>query len=288
VTVFSTKSPQSFRIPTGCFHTGFWKAAEFVFNSTSHYLLTSAVSSGTVHFVGHSYGGAVASILCVMMACSGSPRPFRGWSYGAPPSMDSAAASIIARNLFNVSNGCDFVPILGFTPLPVLLSNSPNLVHVLCSVLESGRRGCGLADDVRSVFASFSDVLSNSQSDSFPAFVLGFLTPELIVSSASSLAKLLSNGRLVAAIAGHPYAAAIVCVAVALAIFVATCWPTYVPAGIVVHIGTPAVPAQVIEQRPWPTQSTATRLSSQGCVDHASEEYTRSVIAFIGSLGLYR
>jgi hypothetical protein len=270
-----TTGNDCFGAPIGLFHMGFWKASEFVFKSISHYLLTDTVSKGTIHFIGHSYGGAVASILCVMMARSHSPRPFRGCSYGAPPSMDSTAASIVKAKLFSISNGCDFVPCLGFTPVPVLLQNSPKLRRLVTATVDLCYNGAILAPIGRWVMAVLSESSHHELESILPFFIRAFQW-------------LLGSEFLQAFIARALSYAAKFAFAILLFRMILDKLPKFVPAGISIHIGDPGNRTQAIDQSPYPSQVVTASFDSPGILDHTAAQYTRAVIGFIEGLGPHR
>jgi hypothetical protein len=95
----------------GTFHGGFLKASEWIWPQIEKYIRDW---KGTVYFTGHSYGGAVSSVLYVMahhfLPVEGDH--YQAYAYAPPACMSLASAEKYKKNLFAFANGDDFAPTL--------------------------------------------------------------------------------------------------------------------------------------------------------------------------------
>ena len=116
----------------GTFHTGYYKAALYVWEEVKDYVRDFP---GKVVFVGHSYGAAVAQILHIF-ANAKFPRnahknsmPYESYCFAAPPAMDEKAYAHIKDYMYTFVNDDDIVPTLS-------IPNCLNRFHLFAPVIS--------------------------------------------------------------------------------------------------------------------------------------------------------
>ena len=93
----------------GIFHTGFYKAALYVYKNTENIINKW---KGKVFFVGHSYGGSVSQILVAISYYYKQDIDAYAISYGPMPSMYISADDPINERIITINNNEDIVPTL--------------------------------------------------------------------------------------------------------------------------------------------------------------------------------
>ncbi|OHS95030.1 hypothetical protein TRFO_10746 [Tritrichomonas foetus] len=113
----------------GIFHTGFFDAASFVYDSLKNYLDDST----EVRLVGHSYGAAVSQVLHVMLHRYNPSVRVTSFAFAPVPSMNQIADDEVRDDMYAFVNDDDIIPTLSipncykkFTFLFPTLHNIPS------------------------------------------------------------------------------------------------------------------------------------------------------------------
>jgi hypothetical protein len=265
---FAIEETNSDGTALGSFHRGFWRAANWVFNEIKHYLIPSGltpVPPGPVHFIGHSYGASVASILCLLMSESESPRPFMGWAFGPAAAMDAIADSRIHDSLFTFANDRDFVPKFGHAHLPCVFDMISGVARRrLMPLLQNGDGGA--------VQAAMDFVVSNLPAFARPVLlsVLGAILNGHDLDPSTVVGRLMMIPGLVGWISESPYLAALVLVPIAVFMLLHTQYSHFGCAGKVVELI-----AEDVEDE--------AEISWEGWKDHGIKRYAEAVFRFVSA-----
>ena len=97
-------------------HYGMLKAAKWCFNNLAKYLISETMARGYDRVVisGHSLGGAIATLLTVMMIDSESPVKIECVTFGPPPTVTFPVAAKYDDHIKIIINENDLVPQLSF------------------------------------------------------------------------------------------------------------------------------------------------------------------------------
>ena len=130
------------------FHLGFYVSARHIYNSIEHHLLSS---TGKIIFTGHSFGGSVASILCIYAKLNPrlTDRCIRAYCYGPAPS-SSYHNPEIEKCIAAFINEDDIVPTL--TPKNAKLIPAP--------VKKFFNRMCGVEKELITAQFKIADILT--------------------------------------------------------------------------------------------------------------------------------
>ena len=91
------------------FHTGFYQAAQFVFETVKQY---TKDFTGNVYFTGHSYGAAVAHVLHVLQHHEDPNVKVQSFGFAPVPCMNLEADDDIRNDMFSFVNDDDIIPTL--------------------------------------------------------------------------------------------------------------------------------------------------------------------------------
>ena len=98
------------RTSYGIFHTGFYNASVFVYQSLEPFLLSGKYRE--VRLTGHSYGAAVSQVLHVMIHNKITGVDVFSYAFAPVPAMNLAADDEVRKDMFAFVNDDDIVPTL--------------------------------------------------------------------------------------------------------------------------------------------------------------------------------
>lgn len=134
--------------PYGTFHSGFFKAGKYVYDSVK----TLLDNNTHVYFIGHSYGGAVSASCVAMLKSMNVHAPVTAITFGCPPVMHSENQEVKAAILSFV-NDYDMIPTL----------SAPNLLRLMQERLKTDMPEKSAMRD------EFLQVLDSYKTDGVPA-----------------------------------------------------------------------------------------------------------------------
>lgn len=118
----------------GKFHSGFYSAAEYVFSKVQS---TIKNFDGPIYITGHSYGGAVTTVLHVLAAGTYPKKDINCLAFAPVPAMEPSIASSFSSKMVSVVNDEDSVPTLSIQNLVKALGiTKPVIAYTPDSVLE--------------------------------------------------------------------------------------------------------------------------------------------------------
>lgn len=143
----------------GTFHTGYYKAAKYVYDDLLPFIENMKDKPKHFYFVGHSYGGAVSASLILLF----QNENYKSVVFGAPPVVDllhskryeNCIASFVADN--------DLIPTLSVPNIAdQLRERIPNLDSLLSE-------NCNDADMHEKLTTEFDKILDSFETDGVPA-----------------------------------------------------------------------------------------------------------------------